>query len=186
MASKASIVQAVQIATIFTSATSTGLSLGFSLWAIPRLLESPVPLMLRQWSKMFIFGKQVMPPLALLSGVGFFYLAYNSWSLRSVSSKPSLYLVAGSLCVAFIPFTLILIEPTNQQLFAKLAESDKMLGSAAGTDTEFEMFKNAGGAQFGAKWQNSAKQLVDYWGTINVGRAGLLAVASVLALIAST
>jgi hypothetical protein len=185
MATNSPIDHAVQVATIFTSATTVGLSLGFSLWAIPRILESPVPLMLRQWAKMFNFGKAVMVPIVLVSSISYYYLAYKAWPTRSVSSKANAYLLAGTLCIAFIPFTLLLIEPTNKALFAKLAESDGMLGAAAGTDSEFEVFKQAGGAQFGAKWQDSAKQLVDYWGTINLGRALLVGVASVAALAVS-
>jgi hypothetical protein len=49
-----------------TSLMLAGSTLTTSIYLIPRLLESPTPLMLRQWDGMFQQGKRTAPPIAVV------------------------------------------------------------------------------------------------------------------------
>jgi hypothetical protein len=149
-----------------------GVAAGLSFFTIPRLLESPTPLMLRQWRKMFIAGKYAAIPGALLSSVSYFYLAYNSLS----SSNPFAgngagysYLASGVLSVGIIPFTFAVLRPTNNKLEAK-EEETRMLEK---TDEVVEI---------GLADGETAKVLVDRWGVQNLGRVGMLIAASVVGI----
>ena len=149
-----------------------GVCAGLSFFTIPRLLESPTPLMLRQWRKMFIAGKHAAIPGALLSSVSYFYLAYNALS----SSNPFAgngagysYLASGVLSVGIIPFTFAVLMPTNNKLEAK-EEETRMLEK---TDEVVEIGLAAG---------ETAKVLVDRWGVLNLGRVGMLVTASVVGI----
>lgn len=149
-----------------------GISAGLSFFTVPRLLESPTPLMLRQWRKMYIAGKHAAIPGAFLSSVSYFYLAYNALS----SSNPFAgdgagynYAAAGVLSAGIIPFTFAVLMPTNNKLERK--------------EEEVRALKDGDGVtEVGLAREETAKVLVDRWGVLNLGRVGMLVVASVLGI----
>jgi hypothetical protein len=104
-----------------------GLSAGMSFFTIPRLLESPTPLMLRQWRKMYIGGKHVAIPCAFLSSD--FFLAFSSFSSTNPfaggawNSVRWSYVLSGVLSAGIIPFTLVVLMPTNNKLERKEEET---------------------------------------------------------------
>ena len=51
MAETPTSIRAAQAAAIFLSAFSAGTNLSLSYFVVPRLLESPTPLMLQQWRR---------------------------------------------------------------------------------------------------------------------------------------
>jgi len=132
-----------------------------SFTLVPRLLESPTPLMLKQWGNAYDVGKKNAPPLAALSAVCYFYLAYTS-----PKSKFYGYLIAGALSVSIVPYTLAVMLPTNKKLLAKVDDM-KMLGIK---DEVVEV----------GLGNETAHKLVDYWGVLNLGRAVLLIVGSLV------
>jgi len=153
-----------------------GATLGISAFTVPRLLESPTPLMIRQWANTFTIGKAVAPPLAILSSLSYFYLSYahSSYSSSSASAinlalqgnKALAYAVVGGLSVGIVPYTLLLMTPTNNKLLKK---ADEMRGLEK-EDTVVEI---------GLAGEN-AHQLVDWWGVLNFGRGVMLSVAGVM------
>ncbi len=94
---------------ITVSALLAGNTLSLSFFLIPRLLESPTPLMLRQWKTMYITGRALVPPTTTLATLSYFYLSYNSHTSSTspfTSNTASIsYLVAGLLSIGVMPFT---------------------------------------------------------------------------------
>ncbi|KAE8453669.1 hypothetical protein EG329_009180 [Mollisiaceae sp. DMI_Dod_QoI] len=142
-----------------------GQTLTLSTFLIPRLLDSPTPLMLRQWNTMYQTGKKQGPPFALISALSYWYLSYQSHlsPTSAKSSKVIAYALAGALSIGIVPYTLAFLMSTNAKLLKKVEET-KSLGK-----TE-EITEVGLGNQ-------SAHALVDWWGVLNLGR-GLLLVAS--------
>jgi hypothetical protein len=137
----------------------------YSVALIPRLMESPTPLMLRQWRTAFIQGKNSMPPLGLIASSSFFYLAYEAHQVADILPyKWKAYLTSGLLTIGIIPYTILILGPTNRKLLAKAAETstlaldDKVVEVGLGGET--------------------AHKLVDDWATLNLGRGIMLGVAA--------
>jgi hypothetical protein len=145
---------------ITTSAILSGYVASVSMALVPRLLESPTPLLLRQWKSAYHSGKTYAPPFAALSSACYFYLYYKS--------KHNGYLTAGALTIGIVPYTLLVLMGTNKKLLAK-AEEAKTLG------WKDELVEVGLGNE-------TAHKLVDNWGILNLGRAVLLSSASVVAI----
>ncbi|TVY46341.1 Noranthrone monooxygenase, partial [Lachnellula occidentalis] len=105
-----------------TAGLLAGANISFSLIALPRILESPTPLLIQQWKHLFTSGRATLPPMALLSSSLFFYLASQA---RSSSSKPTSalpeesfwgYVAAGVLALSIVPYTMVFMSPTNERL----------------------------------------------------------------------
>lgn len=117
-----------------------------SLLAIPGLLSAstsptsvPVSgqLLAQQWAGIYNRGKVLGPQTAVISLLGYGYLLSQCYG-RSNSSNSSRqqdrswggYLGAMGLSMAIVPFTLIVMDPTNQALLA-VAEGASSLGLEA-------------------------------------------------------
>jgi hypothetical protein len=110
----------------------------------------------------------------ILSGLFFYALAYL------VPAKTKLYAVAGTLCALTTPWTRLLVFPLNDRLLKKVEDTKAggvlalgkgiEIGIGIGIDEEAILEEQGEGA--GA--EPSSKQLVDIWGTLNVGRGGAL------------
>jgi hypothetical protein len=77
-----------------------------------------------------------------------------------------LYLASGLLAVGIVPYTQLVIAPTNRKLLAKAEETSTL----AVEDTVVEI--GLGG--------ETAHKLVDDWATLNVGSSILLGLAAVI------
>lgn len=102
-----------------------------SVLAIPGLLSasSPVPgqVLAQQWAGIYSRGKVLGPQAAAVSLLGYGYLLYDrSRQNRSWGDC----LGAMGLSIAIVPFTLVLMDPTNQALLA-VADGASTLGSEA-------------------------------------------------------
>ena len=150
---------------ITTSAVVAGFVSSASFALVPRMLESPTPLLLKQWGNAYAAGKKNVPPFAALSSACYFYLAYT---LPSDAQKAKLYgyLAAGALTIGIIPYTLLVMLPTNKKLLEKVDETkaltvkDEVVEVGLGNET--------------------AHKLVDSWGMLNLGRAVLLTAGSLV------
>ena len=78
------------------------------------------------------------------------------------------YLAAGLLTVGIVPYTLAVIRPTNEKLLAKAKETKTL----AITDEVVEI----------GQGNETAHKLVDNWGVLNLGRAVMVAAASMVGL----
>ena len=98
--------------------------MSLSLMAIPVLLDttSHAPQLFHQWVRMYHYGHQVLPSLAV--GVFFLY-GYTSIKKRNTRKPWGTYIVAGLITMSILPFTWIFMVPTNNKLF-RLEEVSKV------------------------------------------------------------
>jgi hypothetical protein len=165
-------IRLAQVIGLTMSSAIAGTVVTISAMLVPRLLESPSPLLLKQWKHTFDVGKATVPPLAGICALCFGYLAYEA--KRSPSALPRLwqmYATSAVLCIGIAPYTLTAMASTNNKL-EKKAEETSMLKAE---DKIVEV--GLGG--------ESAHQLVDKWASLNMGRGIMLATAAVLSTCAT-
>lgn len=101
---------------------SLGAMMSLSVFAVPVLLDTTTeaPQLFFQWVRMYHYGHMALPTMA----VGTFAL-YTFTALKKRSAKqPWLrWLVPGVTTAAIIPFTLLVMVPTNNALFRLQKES---------------------------------------------------------------
>jgi hypothetical protein len=164
-----------------------GQTVGFSVFAVPSLLDSPAPLLARQWKKMYTRGMAVAPALAagcsliwgtlavrgrtrtkVRSGAG----VANAGTEPADSSAFALYTAAAVLIPSFVPYTMTLMSSTNRRLLGK-AES---MAKTEITDKAVEA---------GVAREETTHALVDKWATLNMGRALLVILGTLCGVVAS-
>ncbi|KAK3328933.1 hypothetical protein B0H66DRAFT_539769 [Apodospora peruviana] len=197
---QASLIRLLQIGSPLLTALLSGLSLSTSTLLVPRLLESPSPLMLKQWHATFTQGRNTIVPLSGAAAAGFAFLAYTLRNAGSVggSNKARAYLLSAALCVGIVPYTVVVMMPTNLKLMKKMEEME-LYGTVNGKAKEVnvvvegrdiserdveEVLEEAAQLQRqqAREQERGAKQLVDHWATLNLGRTAFLAIAAVVGL----
>ncbi|KAE9371814.1 hypothetical protein N431DRAFT_426415 [Stipitochalara longipes BDJ] len=163
-------VRLVQTLGITASSLLAGQVSSFSFSTVPRLLESPTPLMLRQWVNMFHVGKSVGQPSSIVIALSYFYLAYASHS-SSLShflgnTVAVSYTVAGLLSMSIAPYTLTVLMPTNLAILAR--------------EEEVSRAEKEGKSVEPKKGEESAQVLLKRWAVLNLGRMVLLLGSAVL------
>lgn len=121
---------------------------------------------------MYESGKAVGRPAGAIAALSFFYLSYHHHT-TSVSSFVDNshawgYLTAGLLSIGIVPYTILVIMPTNNKLMKKVDET-KSLGKE---DQVVEV----------GLGEETAHQLADWWGVLNLGRGAMLIASGVLGL----
>lgn len=156
-------IRLAQASALLLSSSLAGVSLAFSAFLVPRLLDLPVPLMLVQWRATFHQGSKTMPPAAAASAALYFYLA----AAHRRGPKGVWYLAAGALSFGIVPYTIGFMMGTNRMLEARAERVEK-----AGVLEEVleEVVEEAEGV--------GSKYLVDRWGVLNLGRAVMVAAAA--------
>ncbi|KAJ0122748.1 hypothetical protein J7T55_003264 [Diaporthe amygdali] len=175
MSQPSSAIRITEAATIFLSTITAAGNLSLSILVIPRLLESPTPLMLRQWVNSYSLNKVLFPSLGSLSGLAYLFLSYHH-HLSAATAKSRAYLGAGLFCFSAIPYTWAFVLPTNRKILRK-AEEMKGLKAVEGVEVEEK--------GVGPRGEESAKWLIDHWGMVNLGRGIVWAVAGMLGLAAT-
>ena len=90
-----------------------------SLVAVPVLLDTAIssPQLLRQWSRMYHYGHLIMPSLA----AGTLLLHACTALQQNALGKPwGIFACAGGVTIAIAPFTWIVMEGVNGELFGRL------------------------------------------------------------------
>ena len=138
------------------------------------MLQIPYPLIVRQWDAIYERGKRIVPTTALAAAGVFAYLAWQSSKSGgpNASKATKLYAVAAVTNASFVPWTLLFLLPTNSKLKAMLRET-------AGVSALKEI------SEAGVAKGLSSKELVHYWGTLNLQRAFLPMVGTLTGLWAS-
>lgn len=158
----------IQTIGISASLILSGVITASSALVVPRLLESPAPLLLRQWNNMYEQGKLRIGPLAIIPSLSYFYLAYNERTAAFPALwKANAYTTAGFLAAAIGPYTWTVMRPTNVKLKTKATEV-RMLNS---TDEAVDV---------AALSMETAHKLLDVWALLNLGRAAVVASSGVL------
>jgi len=98
---------AAVIATL-ASGVFFGAALYINVVEQPARMSCGVPLAVTQWRPSYKRGTLMQAPLALIGSVA----AFTAWWLHGSAA----WLLGGSLFLLVIPFTLIVILPTNRQL----------------------------------------------------------------------
>jgi hypothetical protein len=161
--------RAIQTVGISTSLILSGIIMAGSLTLTPRLLESPTPLLLRQWDNMYEQGKTRVGPVAVIPALSYFYLAYQEHTAAfSAPWKVNAYIAAGLFALAIAPYTLLIMKSTNGKLKAKAAETRAL----ERTDVVVEVGLGA----------ETAHKLLDFWALLNLGRGSIVAISGVLGL----
>jgi hypothetical protein len=156
---------------LLLSSLSSGIVLSLSTFLVPRLLESPTPTMLTQWQRTYTLGASTMPFTGLISAAAYFWLGLRAGISGVGGFRGRMYVVAGALTVGIVPFTVLVMRGTNEKL--------KVLRERFGLDAKGEQ------GEVVAEEERSAKGLVDWWGVLNLGRAGLLIAGTVCGLVAT-
>ncbi|KAI4641259.1 hypothetical protein J4E93_008138 [Alternaria ventricosa] len=163
-------------------------------------MVAPAPLAVKQWYTIFTRGGAIARPLAAISALATGYLAYHRTSYSISISLPTpmpplqsqatheqyitnnptedrtstpfrLNALATLLLPSIVPFTILVLGPTNNKLMAKKDE----LANASLRDKHVEQF---------AKEGETVKELMDKWASLNLARALLVGVGAVCAVAA--
>lgn len=102
--------------------------MGLSLVAVPVLLDTSTQAsqLLTQFVQLYHYGHQLMPSLAVVT---FLLYGYTSIQKRSLGKPWRNTIVAGITTLTMVPFTWVIMVPTNEILFGLNAESRAVLGS---------------------------------------------------------
>jgi hypothetical protein len=125
-----------------------GAMMSLSLMAVPVFLEttSISSQLFYQWTRMYHYGHQVLPGMAITTLVLYGYAAFS----RRATKRPwVVYALAGAVTVSMLPFTWIFMVPTNNTLFRLEVE-------------------NRGGS---INTIDEAQELVKYWSWLHLLRS---------------
>lgn len=167
---------------VTASAFVGGQTATVSFLLIPSILKTrSASLLAQQWRAFFNRGLIIGPGLMIPSSAIFFWLASREPSWRTLSTK--LFTSAGVLLASSIPYTTILVNPTNAVLKRRSDEASQ--GDVEAGDVQ-EQYKSDTMASFVQKQYGksasspqfkSTHQLVDDWAWLNLGR-GVMGIAA--------
>lgn len=165
-------IKVTQTLGITTAAVLSGAIASLSYKAMPGLLLAPGSLAVQQWQTMYARGVRTAPPLAGFALLNFVYLSYRHYhaTLPSLHDKWTGYAVAGLSTIAIVPYTLVVMADVNGKLHA-LANRARSVSATTKRPAPGE--GEAEGADEPALAINeaNAKQLLDHWGMLNLGRS---------------
>ena len=130
---------------------------------------APEPLVARQWKKVYDRGVSTSPPLALTSALMFSFVSYK-WYGTLNQPKAELYGLSALLTIGIVPYTLLVMLPTNKKLMNRAEEAEAL-------SAEQQLI----GAKDTSK-DPSTKELLDRWATHNLARGLFPLAGSVLGL----
>ncbi|KAL8418513.1 hypothetical protein RB594_001925 [Gaeumannomyces avenae] len=168
--------KALQAATLFAVSAASGATLAGSIFTVPLLLDAPTPLMLRLWARNMARARDALLPADLLCSLGLAALAALSSPSRPAAARYC-YAGAAALAAAIVPYTVLLVLPTNRKLLRR-AELAAALGPAAAGDEDEDVVRPADEPE-------SSRFLVDHWGILNLGRCALLISSAALGFYAT-
>ncbi|RKF62993.1 Anthrone oxygenase encC [Erysiphe neolycopersici] len=105
-------VRVAQAVGIFGALFSAGSMICTSRLVIPAIRQSPTPLLLSQWKNIYTIGSRTAPKMALITSTAMAYVSYHFCS----SSEGKLWALASVLAISIIPYTIVVVFPTNKFL----------------------------------------------------------------------
>ncbi|KAK0509279.1 hypothetical protein JMJ35_008650 [Cladonia borealis] len=168
MAPMPTAIRVAQTVGITASAFASGSILSLSYASVPSFLLAPSPILVRQWHSAYESGKIINPSISALSALSYAFLSYRLYGTLN-HPKAEMYALSALLTVAIVPYTAIGMQPTNKKLKKKLEEMKGLdIGEKA---TEIGLAKG-----------ESAKELLDWWATLNFGRGIFPLVGAILGM----
>ncbi|KAF3484085.1 uncharacterized protein GIQ15_03409 [Arthroderma uncinatum] len=142
---------------------------------------TPISHIATQWRHAYSIGKSSMPLCAIGAGTAYAYLAYvfrQETTLRAADVRTSnWYLLASGLVMSIIPYTLMVMSPTNKSLLARaeVTDAEAMTGVAKAK----EAASKASGDSKATREDVEVLNWLKGWAELNVVRA-LLPLAGTL------
>ncbi len=93
-----------------------GAMMGLSLMTVPLLLDTnhQSSVLLQQWVCLYNYGHRLLPAISITTLLIYCYISFDKWT----DGRPWMrYACAGISTVGIIPFTLIVMQSTNNLLF---------------------------------------------------------------------
>ncbi|KAI1774515.1 hypothetical protein F4818DRAFT_418124 [Hypoxylon cercidicola] len=162
-------IRALQATGIAILTSTAGLSAGLSFFVIPRLLESPTPVLVRQFGRMLYAARNAFPVPFILPGVLHAYLAYR------LPDRMRLYAVAAALSLTTMPYTSAVMMPINRKMLAKV-QAVEAADAGAGDVLVDEIT---------ASEAETAHALADAWALRNLYRPAVAFAAGIIGLYAA-
>ncbi|KAH8589376.1 hypothetical protein B0O99DRAFT_337691 [Bisporella sp. PMI_857] len=106
----------LQATAVLTGSFLSGAMMALSVMAVPVLLDTTTdaPQLFFQWTRMYHYGHLMLPTMA----VGTFLLyTYTSIKKRSAKKPWKIFTLAGITTLSMVPFTWLVMVPTNNELF---------------------------------------------------------------------
>jgi hypothetical protein len=186
--------RATQAASITLLTTASGLNLGLSFHVVPRLLESPTPLMLRQWARMYraTCALELLPPAALartvlspagpVAGLALPTLLNVYLACRlSASRRVAACAAAAAVVFSVLPFSLVLMGPIQRRLLKKASDVDTLGAEVVTFKEEEEKVKET----LGFNEAETGHALIDTWALYNLYKGSAALVGGCLGLYAA-
>lgn len=99
---------------------SVGLNIGLSIIGMPALATLPAGVSAQAWRAIYTIGARIGPATGLTTAA---LLGYNAWFFKD-AGKTWYYLGSAGLCMGIMPFTILLMVPTNNALLGLAAKAD--------------------------------------------------------------
>lgn len=127
-------VHLAQFLAIGLTTSAAGAELALSTFLIPRLLESPTPVLLRQMSHHIFAGRVIFPPLTAAAAACYYFLAYRFMPAAAEGGgrviggsagggKAVAFLAAGLLAQLVAPYTWRLVLPINGKVVKRAQDA---------------------------------------------------------------
>ncbi|KAL7620179.1 hypothetical protein AAE478_009172 [Parahypoxylon ruwenzoriense] len=151
--------RALQATSILLLTSTSGLSAALSFFVVPRLLELPTPLLLRQFARAAAAAHRALPLPLVLPALAHAYLAYR------LPGKLRLYVAAALLTLTTAPWSALVMGPIDRQMAArtKALEAGAYMSEEGQAEAEGERGVEAEGVE-------TTHALVDKWATRNLYR----------------
>ncbi|KAI6080420.1 hypothetical protein F4821DRAFT_59409 [Hypoxylon rubiginosum] len=111
----------------------SGAMMSLSFIAVPVFLDTTAqaPQLFQQWARMYSYGHQALPTLAV--GTCLLHL-YTAVKRRGAKKSWGIFAVAGVTTLIMLPFTWLVMTPTNNELFGlvTLSKSEPGIAGIAG------------------------------------------------------
>lgn len=134
------------------------------------------PQLARQWRLVYLSGKGILPWVSLISSICFAYVAWNlpSTSSSFAETEKSLrslkwgFVVAASLAISIVPWTLIIMRNTNATLEERAGQADAIAERSEPDVLEADVKGNENGSK-----GITTEELMRWWGALNLIRSSL-------------
>lgn len=136
--------------------------MSLSLMAVPVLLDTTTQAtqLYHQWVRMYHYGHQVLPTMAVAT---FLLYGYAAIKRRRARRSWGIFALAGLTTLSMLPFTWLIMVPTNNELFRR-----ERLGV---TDQSIQGIEEAKDLVVKWSWMHLTRSLMPLVGTI-VGTLG--------------
>ncbi|KAI1074898.1 hypothetical protein F5B20DRAFT_585909 [Whalleya microplaca] len=173
-------IRLLQGITIFTLGAAGGLNASLSLLVVPRIRESPAPLLLRQFAAMVSRAFTLFPAPLLLPGLA------HAWLAHRVPQKRGLYIVAAALSFSITPWTWGVMMPLNRILERRVAALDAGVAVGENKGLGEEVVDRDGDGDTGGEGMGeegeTAQVLIDKWARRHLYRPTVTLLAACLGL----